>query len=353
MKHKGNHHTPPSPKGRGNFRRIFAVLILLAVAGCHTKPTTPSARYGAKMIFDPVAKRGILFGGRTDRLFGLKYFDDLWAFDPQSQHWEEIETELRPAGRISPGMVYDPANHQIIVFGGGTKEDRAGDTWVYDVATNRWEEITPANSPSPRSDMGMVYDEAHQVVILFSGYCRGDFHSQCDDTWVFDPQTQTWTEMHPAEQPPIMYGHSLVYDSASEEVLLLGGNMLATPMAGYIETRWRYSYTESRWEEIEWVSANHPHPRYWQMATSTTNGHLFLFGGNGGNNFLNDTWLLDFGTGAGERIITQAAPSPRINAAIAYDPENELVILFGGFTEDRKSLQDTWVFTQEEWRNLQ
>ena len=64
--------------------------------------------------------------------------------------------------------------------------------------------------------------------------------------------------------------------------------------------------------------------------------------------FLNDTWLLDFGTGAFERVVTQAVPSPRINAALVYDPENELFILFGGFTEDRKSLQDTWIYTQEE-----
>lgn len=334
-------------------RKFIVVASLFYLVGCQITPATPSARYGAKMIFDPVVKRGILFGGRADGIFGLKYFDDLWAFDPQSQNWEEIETEGHPTGRISPGMIYDPENHQIIVFGGDTKGDRVGDTWIYDIAANRWQEITPANSPSPRSDMGMVYDEAHQVVILFSGYCRDDFREQCDDTWVFDPQTQTWTEMHPTTQPPIIYGHSLIYDAANQDTLLLGGNMLAIPTAGYIQNRWRYSYAENRWEEISWTSANHPVPRYWQMTASTTDGHLFLFGGDGGRGFLDDTWWLNLEMDSFRRIKTQTAPSPRINAALAYDPENELFILFGGFTQDRKSLQDTWIFTQEEWRKIQ
>lgn len=334
-------------------RTFFIGLFVIVVIGCQPKSSTPSARYGAKMIFDPVAKRTILFGGRADRIFGLKYYNDLWSFNPQSQNWEEIKTDAKPAGRLSPGMVYDPENHQIIIFGGDTKEDRVGDTWIYDIAANYWEEISSEKSPLPRSDMGMVYDKVNKVVILVSGYCRDNFREQCNDTWVFDPQAQLWTEMQPANQPPIMYGHSLVYDAVNDEVLLLGGNIVETPSAGYVEVLWRYRYIENRWEKLEWGSAIHPEPRYWQMTGTTKDGQLFFFGGNGRNNFLADTWLLDFGMDTYDRIITQEAPSPRVNAAIAIDLENERVILFGGFTQDRKSLQDTWIFSEEEWMKIQ
>lgn len=337
-------------------RSIFLTLLLLPSVACQPKSSIPSARYGAKMIFDPVARRAILFGGRSDGIFGLKYYDDLWAFDTQSQRWERIETDIHPDGRLSPGMVYDPENHQIIMFGGHTKENRVGDTWIYDIAANRWEEITPAHSPSPRSDMGMIYDEANRVVILFSGYCRDDFFKQCDDTWIFDPKSRIWTEMHPANQPPNMYGHSIVYDAVKQKALLVGGNIVETPSAGYVETLWCYSFTENQWEEVAWASANHPGPRYWQMADfATVNRYLFLFGGNGSSGFLADTWLIDTLLRTSQKIKTQKAPSPRVNAAIAYDSFNDLVILFGGFTEDRKSLQDTWIFllTEKEWRSTQ
>jgi len=343
-------------------KNIFSLLILLLTFGCQNQSNSPSARYGAKMIYDPIEGRAILFGGRTDRLVGLKYFDDLWAFDFQSQSWERIETDTQPAGRLSPGMVYDPDSRQIILFGGHTKEDRVNDTWVYDITANLWEEVTSENSPPPRSDMGMVYDEANEVVILFGGYCRDDVRELCDDTWVFDPQTNTWTEMNPVNHPPVMYGHSLTYDPVNQQSLLWGGHMAAVKNGvfssmGYSNTLWGYSYPENDWEEIP-SPRTQPTPRYWQMADfEPSSGHLFLFGGNGGNGFLADTWLFDTATKTWEKTSVKDAPAPRINAAIIYDPARDVILLFGGFAEDRSSFQDTWVFTQaeaeQEWRKIQ
>jgi hypothetical protein len=42
-------------------------------------------------------------------------------------------------------------------------------------------------------------------------------------------------------------------------------------------------------------------------------------------------------------VLTRAAPSPRVNAAIAFDPVNQVFLLFGGLEEDGAALQDTWV----------
>ena len=70
-------------------KRILILFVLILLTGCQAKPDTPSARYGAKMIFDPMAKRGILFGGRADEIFGLKYFDDLWY-----TYWGHIDYNI-------------------------------------------------------------------------------------------------------------------------------------------------------------------------------------------------------------------------------------------------------------------
>jgi len=84
---------------------------------------------------------------------------------------------------------------------------------------------------------------------------------------------------------------------------------------------------------------------------------LFLFGGNGGNGFLADTWLFDTATKIWKKTSVKDAPAPRINAAIVYNPARDAILLFGGFAEDRSSFQDTWIFTQaeteQEWRKIQ
>lgn len=48
-------------------------------------------------------------------------------------------------------------------------------------------------SPSPRSGHGMVYDPVNQKVILFGG--GNENHIFMNDTWVYDYLTNTWTGM--------------------------------------------------------------------------------------------------------------------------------------------------------------
>ena len=43
------------------------------------------------------------------------------------------------------------------------------------------------------------------------------------------------------------------------------------------------------------------------------------------------------------------APSPRGMAAIGYDPERDVVVLYGGFGADAGALADTWQW-DGEWR---
>jgi len=338
---------------------LIAQAVLVTARGCQPQFNPPDARYGARMIFDPVEHRAILFGGRAYGLFGLKYFDDLWRFNNSSQTWTPIKISHRPAARLSPGMVYDQAHHKIILFGGHTSQGRLGDTWIYNIAENFWEDVTPKNSPPPRSDTGMVYDKANQVVILFGGYCQENNRDLCDDTWTFDPETNMWTEMKPSNSPPVMYGHTLVYDPINQLSLLWGGHMSAikngvSSSIGYNDTLWRYSCPENSWEEIASKSVENPSPRYWHASVfDSESGKLLLFGGDGGNGFLADTWLFDMSQNTWERVITNDMPSPRTVAAIVYDNANGGIFLFGGLGENQTTPQDTWIFettdTQSAW----
>ena len=68
--------------------RLASSFILLcgfiAMGSCQNRAASPAARYGARMVYDPIGRQSILFGGRADALIGMKYFDDLWKFDSAS-----------------------------------------------------------------------------------------------------------------------------------------------------------------------------------------------------------------------------------------------------------------------------
>ena len=310
----------------------------------------PPARYAAGMVFVPAENKVYLFGGRYEGLFGTAYRSDLWTFDCSRKRWASVRSFHRPPARGNANVAYDPDRHQIVLFG-GIAQERLADTWVYDIAGNAWNEMTPEISPPPRSDAGMTYDAANGKVILFSGYGLEDSRDNYDDTWAYDPGTNTWVEMQPASSPPVMYGQAMVYDSAYHQVLQWGGHASAYQNGQitshwYDETMWQYDTAGNRWEKLTYVPS--PPPRYWHQAIVDSAGRVLIFGGNGGRGFLNDTWITNPERNAWTRMDMATAPSPRVNAAMAYDATHNVVLLFGGLEEDFGDLQDTWLLDMAE-----
>jgi N-acetylneuraminic acid mutarotase len=312
------------------------------------------------MVFNPLEGQAILFGGRAHGLFGEKYFNDLWVLDAATHTWMSLKNSDPPEPRMNPGMVYDSANHQIILFGGLVQKGRLDDTWVYAISDNHWEEVTPEYSPPPRSDTGMVYDEHNQEVILFGGYCHEDQRDLCSDTWSYNPNSNMWTEIEPASSPPIMYGHTMDYDPKSYQSIIWGGHQSTIEngnivSAGYGDDIWKYEFHQNSWQAT--VLENKPPARYWhQSVFIPTIGKLLIFGGDGGNGYLDDTWIFDNQTSSWETVYSPQVPAPRVNGALTYDSINDVVFLFGGLGQDLAVLQDTWIFTPKAsggtWQEL-
>ncbi len=107
-------------------------------------------------------------------------------------------------------MAYNPDQGTILLFGGQTSTRRLSDTWVFDCSTETWTEIETDVTPEGRGDFDMVFDPNNQVFIIYGGwgYRTGLQH----DTWTFDPETNTWTEIETESDPGRMYGQSLEFD---------------------------------------------------------------------------------------------------------------------------------------------
>ena len=84
-------------------------------------------------------------------------------------------------------MTYDPTSGTIVLFGGWDGAAYFNDTWAYDAAMSVWLDLKPAgDAPASRDSHSLVYDSATDELILFGGFVGGAADAQ--DTWSFGTQ---------------------------------------------------------------------------------------------------------------------------------------------------------------------
>ena len=335
---------------------IFIVIcIFIILQPSHTtaeyipsQSSSPSSRMHPCMGYDSVNERVILFGGGT--MAGVR--GDTWMYEYSTNTWTQIQSISNPAGRNDGTMVYDPTTNCMILYGGwcGMTLGRTDDTWIFNCTTDEWTEVSPEESPSPRSSANMVYDSTNNVVILFGGYGEDDPHT--DDTWCYDPIGNTWTEMNPTVHPCGRYGHCMIYDPVNNRTILFSGNS----DEGMNPDLWEYNFAADSWTEL--TAYPRPMGRKWgTMVYDPDRDRGILFGGDCNNpEFVNDTWAFNCLTSEWEGQDPTQSPCVRANAGLAYDTTNDLVVLFGGqsggFGGDYYSMSDTWVYVDNDWIDM-
>ena len=171
----------------------------------------PDARSYSVMFYDPVEERVIMMGGSTwskEDGWEVKDLSSPWAYDPYTKTWIELDDAGRsPSLRHTDGAAYDPVEGRLVLFGGISEPEgfRAveslDDTWMYDPATNRWSRFMPdGQTPTGRGGHTLVYDSNQGTMIMFGGadYSASSAEEgMLNDTWIYDPSTDTWTEVLP------------------------------------------------------------------------------------------------------------------------------------------------------------
>lgn len=109
------------------------------------------------------------------------------------------------------------------------------------------------------------------------------------------------------------------------------------------------------WSNLSSVaSGSGPSPREGAaMAYDPKDGYVVLFGGSKPSGAeLGDTWTYHNGTWANLTATLSASPAPRSGAGMSWDPSSTKLVLFGGVGSSGSLLNDTWVFSGGSWKNL-
>jgi Fibronectin type III domain/Galactose oxidase, central domain len=203
-----------------------------------------------------------------------------------------------------------------------------------------WTQLHPATSPTIRAFASMVYDPATSNVVLFGGQDPTPYYG---DTWTWNGTT--WTKKSPATSPSARDGASMVYDAATGNVLLFGG------FSGSARLNDTWSWNGTTWTQLH--PGTSPTIRaYASMVYDPATGNVVLFGGEGGTlispTFLGDTWVWNGTTWTKQTPAT--SPSVRYFASMAYDTSLGKPVLFGGYHPGR--LNDTWTWSGTTWTKL-
>lgn len=176
-----------------------------------TPTTSPTARAGHNMVYDPTSNLTYLFGGNNR----LTYFNGIWTYNGTT--WSQVPTSNPPPVRSFAAVTIDSTNNSLLLFGGrGVPSTALGDTWTLNLSTNTWSENT-TTAPPNRISGSMVYDPATNEVILVGGVASGG-NSQLNDTWIYSGNS--WSVANPAQSAPTGSNHTLVYDSTSNTILI-------------------------------------------------------------------------------------------------------------------------------------
>jgi hypothetical protein len=270
-----------------------------------------------------------------------------------------------------PTAVYDAASNRVITFAGctGNCGSATNDVWVLTNANGlsgipSWLKLAPSGPlPQPRASQSAAYDPGTNRMIVFGGQdgCCAQQHS-FGDVWVLTNAnglggTPAWIQLSTAGGPPPgQSGMTVVYDAASNRMMVFGG----FPYASNVPTNavWVLSNANGLGGVPTWTilipegSSGSPAGRGYQGAVyDPPTNRMIVFAGLAPptNTLYNDTWALSGANGTGPAAWTQLStmggpPGARdVPLAVLNASSNRMTIWGGGGATG--SFNDVWVLT--------
>jgi sugar lactone lactonase YvrE len=178
---------------------------------------SPPARSEAAMTYDAAAGNMVLFGGLSSNGYMCdNCLSDTWVWNGST--WTEENPSTSPSARLGASMVYDPASGNIVLFGGYSNSGVLNDTWIWNGST--WTEESLTNSPPARYLAAMTYDAIAGNVVLFGG--EDSSGNVLNDTWVWNGTA--WNEESLTTPPPARFAPAMAYDAMAGNIVLFGGD---------------------------------------------------------------------------------------------------------------------------------
>jgi hypothetical protein len=275
---------------------------------------------------------------------------------PAGLRWTQLP-QGTPPPRADHSAVFAAEEQALVIFGGATPDPGGGvryfnDVWAYDVSgggAGSWTQIFPKGiPPSPRQQHVAVYVPEHRLMVVHGG-APTPFDDDQTALLRFGPGRfeATWIRLGAlSPQPPALPDAAAIYDPLRRRMVVVGADFTSS-VVGTLEV-WALDLSDPgrpRWERLRGVGGDFdPAPRRAHAAVyDAVRDRMIVFGGLGRNpdgtpRFFDDVWTLGLrsatpGFAAWRRIVTSSdSPGPRVNHAAYYDPIYQRLVTTGGFS---------------------
>ncbi len=243
-----------------------------------------------------------------------------------------------PAARRDHTLTANDGGTIAFLFGGRAGGKALGDLWAFERASNSWSRLDATKGPAARFGHSAAFIDGH--LVLFGG--QGGPDSFFNDAWAYDPVRGTWTKLTPAGGPP-----AARYGAGGAKI---GMSLTVThgfTNSGRFDDTWALS---ARWTDVGPKDGPRPIKRCLHRTVYLpTFGRMLLFGGQtDGRPFLGDTWLYT-PTKMTWQEAGGSAPSARNLYALAGTATT--AYLFGG-AGGQGNTNDLWSFDKNGWLKL-
>ncbi len=333
--------------------------------------------FGHAMAYDEARGETILFGG-TD--YDLGYEVD-YTYRYRDSKWKSAWSGVTPGARSMFGFTSDPENGAVWLFGGVRggadlwryasgqwtpvialdapatcsypvstwDSDRkvmvllCSDASVYEFAGTQWKRFSsPDKRPLTSIQASIAYDPTLKKTIVFGGY-NGDY---INETWTWDGAS--WAKID-GKKPFYRALTAMFYDPVQKKVVLSGG--IGRKERDGLLIRFADTWTFNGKDWVELTTASSPPARYGAaVAFNPADNRIHMFGGSNEKvEFINEHWVFDGAKWT--KVEGSRVPTARQNARLAWDPTLQQFILYGGYAG--YYLSDLWVLEGTSWRPVQ
>jgi hypothetical protein len=149
----------------------------------------PPARFSAGLAYDPMTRQLVLHGGILSQGAGTRVsVADTWTWDGLT--W----TEQHPTTNPPPGwdsLAYDPVSRQLILVNVAVVDEGSAPTEIsmWSWAGTNWHLLNPHRLPAVGFWPGLTYDQANHQFLLFEATFPGSSGKNGSQTWVLAKNT--------------------------------------------------------------------------------------------------------------------------------------------------------------------
>jgi galactose oxidase-like protein len=278
-------------------------------------------------------------------------FNRTIRYDPEERSWQDLKAKPRAKCKIWGSLCYDPVNKEILHSGGdGGSADVS--TWVYKIESNTWSKLEFGSAEMKA--LGLKAGELLWQARAVLGAC-------CNRFAVSETATEAKADLTAAAKAlgaaalkvqgqvkaaklkgtektaaKVALTRLAAVVSATKQISPKLGGKLTAELLGEVRA------VQTLCEQVGDALAVEPPGRARsQTAYDPVRKKIVLFGGDGLDRVLSDTWLYDCATRSWEQRFPEQCPKPRAGHVLGWLPKARKVVLAGGYSR-------TWL-AQEIW----